>query len=292
MYIFFTDEASVHGKGGRPYGLSIYGGPILDKNQIIDLTDFLFELKNSYVWPQELELKWRFETVWESMRKIGYIQKEFTKDNQPDLYESLRSDHEEMKNKVLEKISSSSAKIVIAIRPNKLLGASEETNIEYSVGVIVKKFRKILRDENEVGIILADELRKKLKSDDIIDYQYILKLCCQSRSYGEVDPLLLIVPTIASCVSPIHQINDTILGAVQYYILEFMRTLEDNSWDMCKARSILFKINGNFYKNTKGGYIINNGILLYPPKITRKETRAGIFLNKLENQLKIDFNIN
>lgn len=292
MYIFFTDEASVHGKGGKSYGLSIYGGPILDEKQTIDLTDFLFELKNSYVWPQELELKWRFETVWENMRKIGYIRREFTKDNQLDLYQSLKSDHEEMKNKVMERVSSSSAKIVIAIRPNKLLGASEETNIEYSVGVIAKKFRKILRDENEVGILLADELRKKIKNDDIIDYQYILRLCCQSRNCGEVDPLLLIIPTIASCVSPIHQINDTILGAVQYYILEFMRTLENDRWDMYKARGILDKITGNFYKNTKGGYIINNGILLYPPKNTRKETRAGIFLNKLENQLKIDFNIN
>ena len=156
---------------------------------------------------------------------------------------------------------------------------------------IFKKFRKILVDHDKCGIILADELRKRLKDTDVINYEYILNSCSLNRQNLDDGKLLLVVPTVDSCISPIHQINDILLGAIQYYMLEFMRKLNNDNWDMSRANSIFNKIVDKFYKSRNGGYIINNGILLYPPKITRRETRAGIFLNKLEEQLKIDFNI-
>lgn len=291
MYIFFTDESKVQGRDGKGYRLSIYGGLVLEKEQIQELTNYIYDLKDSYLYPQTLELKWGFKPVWENMKKVGFIQNDFTPRNEPDLYKNLQSDYEEVKSKILDKIAASAVKIVIAIRPNKLLGASEEKDIEYSVGAITKKFRKILVDHDKCGIILADELKKRLKDTDVIDYEYILNSCSSNRQNLDGGKLLLVVPTVDSCVSPIHQINDILLGAIQYYMLSFMRKLNDDTWDMSKANSLVTKIADKFYKSRNGGYIINNGILLYPPKITRRETRAGIFLNKLEEQLKIDFNI-
>lgn len=292
MYIFFTDETKVQGRDAKQYNLSIYGGLILEKEQIIDLTKFIYTLKDNYLYPQELELKWGFNAVWENMKKVNFIEKSFTYKNKPDLYASMKGDYDELKNKILKKISETPAKIVVAVRPNGLLGASEEKDIEYSLGAITKKFRKILNDHGKAGIILADELRRKLKEEDVIDYQYILNLCTSCRGDATLDNLLLIVPTVDSCISPIHQINDIVLGAIQYYILCFIRGISNDRQERKTEMDILLTIKDNFYKSRTGGYIINNGILLYPPKNTRKETPAGIFLNKLEEQLKIDFNIN
>jgi len=75
-------------------------------------------------------------------------------------------------------------------------------------------------------------------------------------------------------------------------MFEFMKKLEDDSFDMFKSKGAVSKIVNKFYKSRNGGFIINNGLLLYPPKINRRNTPAGIFLNKLEGQLKEDFNIN
>ncbi|MDD4290061.1 MAG: hypothetical protein PHH83_02165 [Patescibacteria group bacterium] len=291
MYIFFTDESKTQGEEGKVYDLSVYGGLVLDKEQTQELTNYIYDLKDSYLYPQTLELKWRFKTVWDKMKKVGFISEEITAKDKPESYESFKNDYETLKNKILDKVANSSVKIVVAIRPNRLLHASEEQDIEYSVGAITKKFRKILVDHDKCGIILADELRKKLRDSDIINYEYILNSCSSNRQNLDGGKLLLVVPTIDSCISPIHQINDILLGVIQYYILEFMRKLNDDDWDMSNARNMLNKIVDKFYKSRSGGYIINNGILLYPPKITRKETQAGIFLNKLERQLKTDFNI-
>ena len=290
MFIFFTDETKVQGEEGHNYDLSIYGGLVLDKDQIRELTNFIYKLKDRYFYPQELELKWRFKTVWEQMKKLK-ISEDFKYEEKPNLYTGIKEDYEIVKNEILEKISQSSVNIVVAIRPNGLLHTSEEKNIEYSVGAVTKKFRKILDDHDKTGVILADELRKKLSNDDTIDYQYILKLGSSDRQNIIVDRLLLIVPTVDSCISPIHQINDILLGAIQYYILEFMRKLKDENWDTSMAKDLFSKIVKKFYKSKKGGYIINNGILLYPPKNSRRQTDAGIFLNKLEKQLNLDFNI-
>lgn len=291
MYIFFADESNANSEDVKKYGLTIYGGLILTPNQAKDLTNFFYKLKDSYVLPQELDLKWRPECVWDNMKKIGYISKELTKTNKPELYKSIIQDYNTLKERVLDRISNSEVKIVIAIRPNKLLNSSDVKNIEYSIGAVAKKFRKILKDENKTGIIMADELRKKLKTSDVINYQYILKLNCLNKDYDEVDNLFLIVPTIDSCVSPIHQINDIVLGCIQYYLLGFMRKLESADHEMSPSINLLGKISNKFYKKVSTDYVINNGILLYPPKNSRKDTRAGSFLDKLEAQLKTDFNI-
>lgn len=291
MLIFFTDETYVHAKEVSAYGLSIYGGLILTEDDISDLTSFLYKIKDNYVLPQELELKWSFVSVWEKMKRVGHIDKSFTKSSHPELYDSLKEDYNKLKNEVIKKVSESSVRIVVAIRPNNLLGGSEIKNIEYSIAAVTKKFKKILESKNEVGIILADELRPKLQSSDTINYQYILKLCKFGFDPSAEDRLLSIVPTIDSCISPIHQINDIVLGALQYYMLQFMKNIGDKGHSMDKARELLGSLVEKFYKTGREGYIINNGILLYPPRNSRQLTRAGIFLNTLEKQLEEDFNI-
>lgn len=292
MLIFFTDESLVQGNGSKPYGLSIYGGLVLSEIDFRDLTKFLYKLKENYVYPQELDLKWRFASVWENMKKIGYLDKKITKANDPDLYNSLKEDYDKLKAEIIQQVAKSNAKIILAIRPNKLLNASSEQVIDYSIQAVSRKFEKLLEREGEFGLILADELQPRLKKEDVINYQYILELCHLGSGQKAFERVINIVPTIDSCISPIHQINDIILGVMQYYMLEFMRRLEDDSYNIDQANKLLLQIKDNFYKASSGGYIINSGILLYPPKINRQSTRAGAFLNKLEDQLKRDFNIN
>ncbi len=291
MLTFFADESIVNRGGAEDYDLSIYGGIVLDEATFDELSQFIYKIKDKYVLPQELEIKWRFESYWENMIKVRYLEKGITKKTHPALYMSFKPDHAQLKNQILEKIAASSAKIIIAIRPNKLLGASDEQKIEYSIGAVARKFEKLLQKTNDLGIILADELPKRINSKSVIDHQYILKLCCRGSGTIHFKHLISIVPTINSSISPIHQINDVLLGAVQYYILEFIRQLSDPTRNADQARGILSKIIGNFLKAQPGQFVINNGILMYPPKVTRKNTAAGIFLNKLEKQLEKDFNL-
>lgn len=285
MLTFITDETSVQGKDGQLYGLSIYGGLVLNESDFKELSDFIYKLKDNYVLPQELDLKWRFESVWENMRKIGHIPKAFTRKTHPELYNSLKEDFNVLKGKILDKVSTTHAKIIIVIRPNKLLNASNEQMVTYSIQSLVRKFEKILERERANGIILADELPERLTKNEVIDYSYILKL-----SRNASDQLISIIPTIDSCISPLHQINDIVLGAMQYYMLEFIRKLNGNQITDT-AKNLLAKIVDNFYKSSTGGYVINSGILLYPPKNSRKNTTAGVFLNQLEKELENDFNI-
>lgn len=292
MLSFFADESLINGREMREYRLSLYGGLILNEERFRDFTTFLYDLKKKYVFPQTLEFKWRFKSVWDNMKKIGYLKKDITKETHPDLFESLKSDYDDLKTEILDYVSNSDAKMVIAIRPNELLNASEEQNIKYSIEAVSRKFEKVLeREDGDYGILLADELKKKLNRGDIIDYEYILNLCCYGSNSISLQHLILIVPTICSHISPIHQINDILLGTIQYYLLEFMRKLRDDDRDISLATNRFGKITGNFYKSIDGRYTINSGILLYPPKNTREKTSAGIFLNKLERQLATDFDI-
>ncbi len=290
MYTFVTDESRVYGREAQEYGLSIYGGLVMNERTFSDLTKWIYKLKERYVLPQELDLKWRFETVWNNMRRIGHVDSKFSKSSHPEMYKSLKEDYDGLKSEIVDEVSESDARIIIAIRPNRLLQATSSQAVDYAIRAVAKKFERFLRREGDLGIILADELQPRLSPNDVIDYQYILKLC-HAGSGGKFDRVINIVPTIDSCVSPIHQINDIVLGVMQYYVLEFMRKLNDSNWNIDAAKNHLEKITKNFYTSAKGGYIINNGILLYPPKINRMATTAGLFLDKLEAQLKTDFNI-
>ncbi|MBI2054645.1 MAG: DUF3800 domain-containing protein [Candidatus Sungbacteria bacterium] len=291
MLTFFTDESNVQGSDAQEYDLSIYGGLILDEVKFRELTNFLYELKRKYVLKQQIELKWGFHEVWKNMVKVGHIDKNFTAQNQPALYKSSREDYDKLKEEVLDEISRTKAKVIVAVRPNKLLGSSIGQRVEYSIDAVARKFEKVLGREKDFGIILADELRKKLKGEDVIDYEYILELCYNGSGLIHLDRLISIVPTVDSCISPIHQINDILLGAIQYYMLEFIRKLKGKDKNFNLATRLMGKISKNFYRSRGGRYTINSGLLLYPPKNTRQATRAGSFLNKLEKQLETDFEI-
>lgn len=291
MLTFFTDESYVSGGDAREYELSIYGGLVLDEASFRELTTFIYELKKSYVFPQELELKWRFEEVWDNMRRIGYLEEGITKRTHPELFQSFKEDYNGLKNKILNKISNSAVKIIIAVRPNKLLSTASSKSVEYSIGAVARKFEKLLDKEGKFGVILADKLPVKVNDSAVMDYEYIISLCCNGSNAVSFHRLISIVPTIDSNVSPIHQINDIVLGVVQYYILEFIRKTNDPARNTDMAKSLFSQLAENFYKSANGRYTVNSGILLYPPKNTRQKTRAGVFLDNLEVQLKSDFNI-
>lgn len=291
MLIFFTDESRVEGADAREYQLSIYGGLILDEDTFRDLTTFLYQAKERYVLPQEVEVKWSNVNVLENMKRIGRINKNMTRQTHPNFFKSFKDDYDKFKEEILEKVSNSSAKIIVAIRPNRLLRTSNERNIEYSIGAVARKFEKLLEKKDKYGIILADELPRKVRKSAVMDYEYVIDLCCHGSNSVSFKRLISIVPTIDSNASPIHQINDVVLGAVQYYILEFIRKIKNPAKNIDLAKSLFGKLTENFYKSADGRYTTNSGVLLYPPKNTRRNTRAGVFLDALEGQLKSDFNI-
>jgi hypothetical protein len=290
MLIFFTDESLADRGGAEAHQVSIYGGLILSEKTFYDLTTFLYQLKDNYVFRQEVEVKWNFDGFWDNLRKVQ-LNKSVTRKSHPQLYESYKPDFLRFKQEILEKVSQSDAEIIVAVRPNKLLNASEKQIVEYSIDAVARKFEKVLERRNECGIILADELPKRVDPTAVIDYQYVLQLCCRGSRGVAFRRLLAIMPTMNSHLSPIHQINDIILGALQFYVLEFIRSQSDPSRTTEKAKLILEKIVPKFHRAIGGKYVINNGVLMYPPKITRRNTQAGRFMTALEEQLKTDFGI-
>lgn len=292
MLIFFSDESLIKGDGAAAYGIALYGGLILDKCQFKEMSDLVFKLKKKYLYPQELDLKWRFASVWENLKKVHFTGDlaTATKSSHPEAYESFKSDYERFKEDLLNEVSGHDVKFVIAIRPNKLLNASDEQNIKYSIEAVARKFEKILEKENELGVILADELRRRVSSEEKIDYQYILDLCNKGSKDTIFKRLISIVPTINSGVSPVHQLNDILLGVVQYYIFQYIRKLKDQIVNNDEAKRLFAKLVKIFYK-TNGKYTINSGVILYPPRNTRRDTPAGVFLDKLEKQLETDFGL-
>jgi len=290
MLTFFTDESAADRGGAENYKLSIYGGLVLTEPTFYELTDFVYKLKDRYVMPQHLEIKWRFESFWENMRRVGHIDKAITRKTHPEAYESFRDDHKKLKGEVLDRIAESDAEIIVALRPNKLLGASDEQIVQYSIAAVARKFEKLLGNRDEFGIICADELPKRINPNAVTDYEYVTDLCCRGSGSLVFEHLISIIPTMNSHVSGIHQINDVVLGAIQYYALEFIRSFADPSRNFDTAKAILIKIIRNFHK-AGGKYVVNNGLLMYPPKVTRQNTAAGRFLDRLEQQLKSDFGI-
>lgn len=291
MLTFFTDESHIKKDHDVDHNLTVYGGLVLSESTFYDLNQFVYKLKDKYVLPQEMEIKWSFEGYLESMKRIGYLDKTISKKSHPNLYESFKPDHVNLKNEILDKVASSDVKIIIAIRPNKLLNATENQDIEYSIAAVARKFEKFLLQENQYGILLADDMKRKIHSKAVIDYEYILKLCCRGSGNVVFNRLISIVPTINSHLSPIHQINDIVLGTIQYYILDFIRGLNGPTRNRNQARDIFGKIKEKFLTSSQGSYVINNGILMYPPKVSRSGTEAGKFLDKLDRQLEDDFGI-
>lgn len=276
---FFTDESVVKGQ------VSIYGGLILSEPSLIELSRYIYDLKDSYSLSQELEIKWRYETYWQNMVQIGYLDKSFTRKTKPGLYKSIKEDHKNLKQKILNKVANADLQIVVCIRPDELLGATTEQKVKYPIADVARKFEKVLDARDEYGIIFADELQKKIRSDDVIDHQYILQLCLRRGR------IISIVPTVNSKISPVHQINDVVLGCINFYILEFIRRNADPNRDCSTAINLLKMIQPKFLTSADGVHVINSGILLYPPKNSRSNTPAGNFLDNLERQLQADFAI-
>jgi hypothetical protein len=138
--------------------------------------------------------------------------------------------------------------------------------------------------------MLADELRRNLSDDEKIRYEYILDLCCNGSYDRNFERLVALVPTISSSISPLHQINDVVLGSMQYYLCEFIKSIRPGSAHQLseEAKRLMGLFSDRFYKSATGDFTVNSGILMYPLRGSRGP--AGRLRTKLENQLGIDFN--
>lgn len=297
MKLFFTDESEVNPGGHsdlvKDCEMFIYGGVILNEEQFRNLTDFLYDLKDRYEFPQKMELKWSFISIWNQMKKFEYIKPEFNSKNPPGLYDSLKEDYDNLKEEVLRKIAEEQIPIVIAIRPDGLLNATDDQRVQYSVEAVCRKFEKILKKEENYGLVLADELPRI--GSDSIKYEYILDLCYSGSGKVNLDQVISVIPNTISDLSPIHQLNDILLGCIQYYILQFMKVYDGiNARGVKISKKLMGIIADNFYSitiNQYQEYVLNSGILLYPPGNNRKDTRAGRLLDALEGELYKDFEI-
>ncbi len=263
MEIFFIDDSNI--SINKKLEFFLYGGIIVDEEDILKLVKFLYNLKKNQGIKQERPIKW--ENI--NWHKEGILDPEKYKD---------------IKKEVLGFIGQSSCRIIIYLAPQcfyhkvdtkKLQQETKFTidsekqieALEFALNVCLQKFNSYLSENNSLGLVFADEfggkkIKKYLKN-------YCFSLCPKGTRMSNLERIVYPVINIDSEYSAIHQINDIILGAVQYSLKEI-------------TYNFIPMIKKNFWGGEKR--IIGKGISVYPKKARAQD--MGKKLETIQNKIK------
>lgn len=232
----------------------LYGGIVVDELEIRSLVENFLKIKDSRNIPKHRPIKWT-----NNKQTYGLLP------------EAL---HKLLKEDVLDLVSKSKIKIVVCGSPQhfyhrgeftekdirmKILTEKQKQTQEYALNDLLEKFNLYLIEQNDVGLVMVDKFGQGIKQH--MD-NHCLKLFPKGI-HGSIEKIAHPIIQIDSNESPIHQINDVILGSIYFSLREmgfnFLPQIRDNFWKK-----------GNDYST-----IIGRGFTLYPqlPK-TQKIARA------------------
>lgn len=264
MYLYFTDETNT--TSNKRLEFFMYGGIIAHERTVLKLVKDLHRIKEDHDIPRDVPVRWKNE----------YKKKEITSEDKFRI----------LKNDVLDVFTKSEAKIVLSLSPHdfyhtvkikgnhsipKINPEKECRTYEYALNTCLQKFNEFLGQEDEVGCVFADEFgSKKLK-------QHLNKHCFDAfhdgTKYSSLKRIIYPVIQLDSDYSQVHQINDVVLGSIQYSLKEIQY-------------NFLPKLKHNFW--CSNGKINNHGVNIYPksPKggtRTKLEVVKSKFIRNLNN---------
>lgn len=261
MKLFFIDDSNI--SYDKKLDFFIYGGLLGDAKDISDLSRNLYKIKEREGIDKKFPIKWP-NSKWQG--------KELDKDL-----------HDKLKDEILKVVSESNCKIIIYLAPQdfyhelshhgtkfKLVINTKKLirSFKFALNVCFQKFNQYLIENDNFGIIFVDDFGTNCKKELI---EYCFNLYPKGTEKSKLERIVYPIIFTSNECSPIHQINDIVLGAIQYSLREatrnFLPIIKKNFW--------VKNISG---RKQVGGY----GVNLYP----QKTPVAGLKnrLKQLENK--------
>ncbi len=244
MKFLVADECNVVKED--KFGFFMYGGIVISDDEMRPLSQGFQEIKRELGINKKRPIKWT-NNGWQGEEPFG-----------TDL-------HKKAKDKILTLFAESGSKIIVSLSPQDFyhnvsfigLKIKSKINIEaykrsqeYALNTTLKKFNRYLRETDDMGLVLTDTF-----SDDT--RLHMTNHCAEIFPNGNgrftLEKIAYPVIPINNEYSHLHQINDVVLGAIQYSL----RELGYNSLPRIKER---------FWKDVSGNdaTIYGRGFDIYP----------------------------
>ncbi len=298
MFLYCVDETSSDTRGD----FFVFGGITVPDHAIAELVKAVDDAKKSFQpisIPREVEIKWNYQKTKQAILKS--IKKEIS-----------REQHIELKSRILSEVAKrgrDDVGIFLYVVPYKFFINDGWQSYQMAMNVCFGKFENYLAKKNQYGIILIDELEGiKTKNDqgDIINLTknelrghilfYVLSLYESGTGKTKISHIPIILPNVISTLSGLHQINDLIIGAFQYYLQYVFK--DNNSPERAIAVDIVKSIVRNFHVNFESPdkvAALNCGLNIYPQNKNdawSKELQAAFdLIPQLKQKLNEDFNL-
>jgi len=267
MKIFFVDDSNI--SIDRKLEFFLYGGIAVDESDVLKLVKFLYGLKRDQRIKQERPIKW--ENI--NWHKEGILDP---------------GKHKKIKEEVLNFVGQSSCKIIIYLAPHDFYHKIDSKKLpqeikfiidpqkqiralKFALNICLQKFNSYLDEDNNLGLVFADEFGGKKIKKYLTDYCFTL--CPQGTRVSGLEHIVYPVINIDSEYSSVHQINDIVLGAIQHSLKEitynFIPIIKKNFWG-------------------DGKQIMGKGINIYPkkPKVQYIERKLETTQNKFKRLIK------
>jgi len=178
---------------------------------------------------------------------------------------------------------------------------------QIAMNVCFGKFENYLAKKNQYGIVLIDELESVKTKDergDVVNLTknqlrghilfYVLSLYESGTGKTKIPHIPLILPNVISTLSGLHQINDLVIGAFQYYLQHAFQNGPEHATAVNTVKSIIRNFHVNFESPDKVA-ALNCGLNLYPQNKNESWSddlkTAFDLIPALKQKLSEDFNL-
>jgi hypothetical protein len=260
---FITDETNI--ADDSPFKFFIYGGLVVDEQDMRSLCRKLLAIKRAHHIDENRPIKW-VNKKWEGNPPLD------------------TATHNQIKEEILNLIQTSDCKIIIYLSPQdfyhittfagfkikrKIDHALHLTTQQYAVNVCLGKFNDYLMSVDKRGLIIADTFVDGFKRDMTA---HCFSIFSSGTAFSRLERVIFPIVQVNNEYSQIHQLNDIVLGCIQYSLREisynFLPIIKDNFW----------KGSGVSHMNMFG-----RGINIYPKKF------KTVYIQKIVEETKEKF---
>jgi hypothetical protein len=225
MKVYFIDETNTTNNTQMEF--VIFGGLVVEPEEIRSASIALLELKQKFGIKKERPIKWP-NVNWKGE---GILDKNL---------------HAQIKNEILKIVSKSKFRIIVNLTPqffyhsSKLVGSEikqvididkQEKEFGYAINLTFENFNQYLKETKDCGFVIADSFAQNLRESMV---EHCLSLFPKGTNRSELEKIVYPIIELKNEYSPIHQINDVVLGAISYSLMEsghnFLPILKNNFW--------------------------------------------------------------
>jgi len=296
MFLYCVDETSSDSRGD----FFVFGGVTIPDHAVSELVKIVDDTKKDFrpiSIPREVEIKWNYQTTRQALQKS--IKQEIS-----------REQHTELKSKILAEVAKRGRDdigIYLYVVPYKFFVNNGWQSYQMAMNVCFGKFENYLAKKNQYGIVLIDELegiKTKDEEGGVVHLTknqlrghilfYVLNLYESGTGKTEIPHIPLILPNVISTLSGLHQINDLVIGAFQYYLQYAFQSGPERTVAVNTVKTIVRNFHVNFESPDKVA-ALNCGLNIYPQNKNESWSNelktAFDLVPALKQKLSEDFNL-